>query len=117
MKSSHIEEASHALAELKDTPLIEETELLRVAAKISGLPYQLSVHLGGVVIAPEELASWVPVEMSNKGFPVVQYDKDDVEALGLVKLDLLGLRMHTAIQKALDLIGKQGICLDLDGIA
>lgn len=116
LTSSRIEEASHALPELKDTPLKEETELLRVAAKISGLPYQLSVHLGGVVIVPGELASWVPVEMSNKGFPVVQYDKDDVEALGLVKLDLLGLRMHTAIQKTLDLLGKQGISLDLDSI-
>ena len=117
LKSSHIEEASHALAELKDTPLKEETDLLRIAAKISGLPYQLSVHLGGVVIAPGELASWVPVEMSNKGLPVVQYDKDDVEALGLVKLDLLGLRMHTAIQNAIDLLGKQGIPLDLHGIS
>jgi len=117
LKGSQIEEASHALPELKDTPLKDETELLRMAAKISGLPYQLSVHLGGVVIAPEELASWVPVEMSNKGFPVAQYDKDDVEALGLVKLDLLGLRMHTAIQRTLDLLAEQGIFLDLDNIS
>jgi DNA-directed DNA polymerase III PolC len=116
LKSSQIEAASHTLPELKDTPLKDEHELLRMAAKISGLPYQLSVHLGGVVIAPDELASWVPVEMSNKGFPVAQYDKDDVEALGLVKLDLLGLRMHTAIQKALDLLAGQGIFLDLDDI-
>jgi len=117
LKSSQIEAASHALAELKGTPLQEEPELLRVAAKISGLPYQLSVHLGGVVIAPGELASWVPVEMSRKGFPVAQYDKDDVEALGLVKLDLLGLRMHTAIQKAIDLLEEQGLFLDLNGIS
>ncbi len=116
LKSSQIEAASHTLPELKDTPLKEEPELLRVGAKISGLPYQLSVHPGGVVIAPDELASWVPVEMSNKGFPVAQYDKDDVEALGLVKLDLLGLRMHTAIQKTLDLLAEQGIFLDLDDI-
>ncbi len=116
LKGSQIEEASHALPELKDTPLQDETELLRMAAKISGLPYQLSVHLGGVVIAPDELTSCVPVEMSNKGFPVAQYDKDDVEALGLVKLDLLGLRMHTAIQKTLELLERQGILLDLDNI-
>ena len=116
LKSSQIKEASHSLPELKDTPLKDETELLRMAARISGLPYQLSVHLGGVVIAPDELASWVPVEMSRKGFPVAQYDKDDVEALGLVKLDLLGLRMHTAIQKTLGLLAEQGIFLDLDGI-
>jgi DNA-directed DNA polymerase III PolC len=116
LKSSHIEAASQTLPELKDTPLKDESELLRMAARISGLPYQLSVHLGGVVIAPEELASWVPLEVSRKGFPVAQYDKDDVEALGLVKLDLLGLRMHTAIQKTLGLLARQGIFLDLDGI-
>jgi DNA-directed DNA polymerase III PolC len=117
LKSSQIEEAFHALPELKETPLKEEPELLRVAAKISGLPYQLSVHLGGVVIAPEALASWAPVEMSRKGFPVAQYDKGDVEALGLVKLDLLGLRMHTAIQKAIDLLEEQGVFLDLHAMS
>ncbi|MBW1999484.1 MAG: DNA polymerase III subunit alpha, partial [Deltaproteobacteria bacterium] len=116
LKSSQIEAASDTLPELKDTPLKEESELLRVAAKISGLPYQVSVHLGGVVIAPDELVSWVPVEMSNKGFPVAQYDKDDIEALGLVKLDLLGLRMHTAIQRTLELLEDKGIFLDLDSI-
>jgi DNA-directed DNA polymerase III PolC len=117
LKSFQIETAAHTLPELKDTPLKEESELLRVAAKISGLPYQLSVHLGGVIIAPEDLAAWVPVEMSNKGFPVAQYDKDDVEALGLVKLDLLGLRMHTAIRRTLELLAGKGIFLDLDDIA
>jgi len=117
LKSSRIEEAFHALPELKETPLKEEPELLRVAAKISGLPYQLSVHLGGVVIAPEALASWVPVEMSRKGFPVAQYDKGDVEALGLIKLDLLGLRMHTAIQKAIDLLEERGVFLDLHAVS
>jgi len=116
LKSSQIEAASETLPELKDTPLRDESELLRVAAKISGLPYQLSVHMGGVVIAPGELVSWVPVEMSKKGFPVAQYDKDDIETLGLVKLDLLGLRMHTAIQKTLELLAEEGIFLDLDNI-
>jgi DNA-directed DNA polymerase III PolC len=116
LKSSEIKDASRYLPELKDTPLQTETELLRIAATISGLPYQLSVHLGGVVIAPEELSSWVPLEMSRKGFPVAQYDKDDLETLGLVKLDLLGLRMHTAVQKAVDLIKEKGKVLDLDAI-
>jgi DNA-directed DNA polymerase III PolC len=116
LKSSQIEAASYTLPELKETPLKEEAELLRMAARISGLPYQLSVHLGGVVMAPDDLASWTPIEMSNKGFPVAQYDKDDVEALGLVKLDLLGLRMHTAIQETLDLLADQGIFPDLDHI-
>ena len=71
------------------------------------------MHLGGVVIA-DDLLSIAPVEMSAKGFPVVQFDKDDVAALGLVKLDLLGLRMHTAIAKTLASLRERGIELDLD---
>lgn len=114
LKSSQIREASRSLPELKDTPLKGESTLLGIASKISGLPYQLSVHLGGVVIAPGDLTSWTPVEISRKGFPVVQYDKDDLEALGLVKLDLLGLRMHTAIQKTIDLLEEKGVFLNLD---
>lgn len=116
LKSSQIQDASHSLPELKDTPLQTESELLQIAARISGLPYQLSVHLGGVVIAPGELTSWVPLEMSRKGFPVAQYDKDDLETLGLVKLDLLGLRMHTAIQTTVDLVNETGDPFDLDTI-
>lgn len=116
LSSEGILEAAETLPELKDTPLKEERELLEAAARVSGLPFQLSVHLGGVIIAPGDISSWVPVEMSNKGFPVAQYDKDDVEALGLVKLDLLGLRMHTAIRLALDALKEKGITLDLDGI-
>jgi len=116
LSSAGILEAAETLPELKDTPLKEERDLLETAARISGLPFQLSVHLGGVIIAPEDISAWVPVEMSNKGFPVAQYDKDDVEALGLVKLDLLGLRMHTAVQLALDALKEKGIDLDLDGV-
>jgi len=116
LKSSQIREAAHCLPELKDTPLKGESELLGIASRISGLPYQLSVHLGGVVIAPGNLTAWAPVEISRKGFPVVQYDKDDLEALGLVKLDLLGLRMHTAIQKTNELLEEQGVFLNLDDV-
>ena len=116
LSSSRIEEAAKNLPELKDTPLKEEQELLEVAARISGLPFQLSVHLGGVIICPEDISAWTPIEMSNKGFPVAQYDKDDVEALGLVKLDLLGLRMHTAVRLALDALKEKGIDLNLDQI-
>lgn len=116
LTSSRLIEATETLPELKDTPLKEEIELIEASARVSGLPFQLSVHLGGVIIAPGDISAWVPVEMSNKGFPVAQYDKDDIEALGLVKLDLLGLRMHTAIRLTLDALKERGINLDLDKI-
>jgi DNA-directed DNA polymerase III PolC len=114
--SADIKKAAERLPELSDTPLKGETALLDMAARISGLPFQVSVHLGGVVITPGNLTEWSPVEESNKGFPVIQYDKDDVEALGLIKLDLLGLRMHTAIQESLDLLKKRRVIIDLNAL-
>lgn len=102
------------LPELRDTPLKNETRLIELAARLTGLPFQSSVHLGGVIIAPEDIKAWTPVGASPKNIPVGQLDKDDVDALGLLKLDILGLRMHTAIRKALELLRQKGIVLDLD---
>ncbi len=102
--------------ELKDHPILREERLLRLAARVTSLPYRHSVHLGGVVITPEDIDRISPVEISAKGFPVIQFDKDDVEALGLLKLDLLGLRMHTAIRKSLEALERQGVNLDLESI-
>jgi len=114
LRGRDLNEALEKLPELKDAPIQKETRLVHIAAKLTGLPYQSSVHLGGVIIAPEDIQAWTPVGTSPKGLPVGQLDKDDVEALGLLKLDLLGLRMHTAVRKALEILRKQGICLDLD---
>ncbi len=113
LRGSQIEEALAALPELAEHPLAEERELLDIAAGFDGLPRNLSVHLGGVVIT-DDLLSISPVELSAKGFPVIQFDKDDAAALGLVKLDLLGLRMHTAIAKTLAALRERGIDLDFD---
>lgn len=116
LRSADIKNAAERLPELSDTPLKGEAALLDIAARISGLPFQVSVHLGGVVITPGNLTEWSPVEQSNKGFPVIQYDKDDVGALGLIKLDLLGLRMHTAIQESLDLLKKRRVIVHLNAL-
>ena len=109
-------EALETLPELRDAPIQNETRLIHLAGRLTGLPFQSSVHLGGVIIAPEDIKDWTPVGVSLKGFPLGQLDKDDVDALGLLKLDLLGLRMHTAIQKALEILQQKGISLDLDRI-
>ena len=97
------------LPELRGAPIQKETQLVDLAARITGLPFQTSVHLGGIIIAPDDIKAWSPVGGSPKGVPVSQLDKDDVEALGLLKLDILGLRMHTAIRKALEILDGQGI--------
>ena len=114
IRGRDLNEALQNLPELRDSPLHNETLLVNLAAKLTGLPFQCSVHLGGVIIAPGDIKSWTPVGTSPKGLPVGHLDKDDVDALGLLKLDLLGLRMHTAIRKAVEILQKKGIPIDLD---
>jgi len=114
LRGSHLKEALATLPELRDAPLQNETELVDLADRLIGLPCQSSVHLGGVIITPRDVTEWTPVQRSPKGLLVGQLDKDDVDALGLLKLDILGLRMHTAIGKALDVLKSQDIFLPLE---
>jgi DNA-directed DNA polymerase III PolC len=104
------------LPELKGAPIQKETQLIELASRLTGIPFQTSVHLGGIIIAPGDIKAWTPVGRSPKGVPVSQLDKDDVEALGLLKLDILGLRMHTAIRKALEILREKRTNLNLDRI-
>src|SRR5262245_19925084 len=71
------------------------------AKRISGCPRNLSVHCGGVVIAPDGIDRHVPVQRSAKGVMVVQWEKDQAEEAGLVKIDLLGNRSLSVIRDAL----------------
>lgn len=105
--------ALEELPELRESPLRHEPELIEAAARLDGLPRQLSTHLGGVIVS-EKLEELVPLELSPRGYPLSQFDKDDTEALGLPKFDLLGLRMHTAVAKTLSYLRERGIELDLD---
>jgi error-prone DNA polymerase len=92
-------------------------ELLDICEAIDGFPRHLSVHLGGVVISRDPIAEVTPLEVSAKGVVVCQFDKDDVEALGLVKMDMLGLRNLAAIEEALHIIREtRGETLDLNAI-
>jgi error-prone DNA polymerase len=77
------------------------------AARAEGLPRHLGTHLGGLVISGEPLAAVTPVERAAKGVRVVQFDKRDVEALGLLKLDLLSLRTFSAVELATTAIRHQ----------
>jgi error-prone DNA polymerase len=80
-------------------------KVLKMAQQLMGFPRHLSQHVGGFVIAKDDLTRLVPVE--NAAMPertVIQWDKDDLEALGLLKVDVLALGVLTAIRKALALI-------------
>jgi DNA-directed DNA polymerase III PolC len=89
-------------------PVEPETlgRIRRLAEGLAGFPHHLSVHCGGVVITPDPIFRHAPLHRSQKGVVVTQYDKDGVEAVGLVKLDLLGNRAVSTIKEAIDLIEK-----------
>jgi len=76
-------------------------EILRWAGRLEGHPRHLSVHCGGVVIVPGEIADHVPVEPAAKGVNIIQWEKDATEDSGLVKMDLLGNRSIAVIRDAL----------------
>ena len=67
-----------------------------------------SIHAAGVVIAPGELTDYVPLYKSSSGDITTQYDMKGLEDLGLLKMDFLGLRNLTVINKTLDLIKAKG---------
>jgi len=74
--------------------------VIRLAQQLVGLPRALSLHCGGIVIMPGEVAAHVPVEPSAKGQPMIQWEKDGAEEMGLVKIDLLGNRSLAVIRDA-----------------
>jgi error-prone DNA polymerase len=89
--------------------------VLDLAQQVQGFPRHLGIHSGGMVIADRPLTEYCPVEwaaMENRS--VLQWDKDDCAAAGLVKFDLLGLGMLTLLHLAVDLIAEhRGIEIDL----
>jgi len=99
---------------LEDSPelrgLVEGDEdvrqLVETASSLEGLARHCGVHAAGVVIAPEPLVNLVPLYRSSHDEIVTQFDKDDVEALGLLKMDFLGLKTLTVIADTLESIAR-----------
>jgi error-prone DNA polymerase len=89
-----------------DLDNLKVRHLVHLVQTVVGFPRHLSQHVGGFVISEAPLATLVPVE--NAAMPdrtVIQWDKEDLETLGLLKVDCLALGMLTAIHRCLDLIG------------
>ncbi len=87
---------------------------VRLYRAIYGLPRHLGQHSGGMIICQNQLSKIVPLEnASMPGRVVAQWDKDDCEDLGIVKVDLLGLGMMSVMQDALELCRERGRPLDL----
>jgi error-prone DNA polymerase len=86
-----------------DSPITRH--LMTLTAQLVGLPRHLSQHVGGMVISDAPLHHLVPVEnaaMAER--TIIQWDKDDLETLGLLKVDCLSLGMLTVIRKSIDFI-------------
>jgi error-prone DNA polymerase len=96
----------------KDHPCMPA--FIRLYHAIYGLPRHLGQHSGGMIICQNKLSSFVPLEnASMPGRVVAQWDKDDCEDLGIVKVDLLGLGMMSVMQDAFELCRERGRPLDL----
>ncbi|MGB5048224.1 MAG: DNA polymerase III subunit alpha [Caldilineaceae bacterium] len=89
------------LAELDDPRL---QTVVRQAWRLIGQPSHLSVHPGGLVATPGPTTDFAPLQWTPKGFAITQYDHKDAEAIGLVKVDVLGIRALTVLADAVELV-------------
>ncbi|AYB49160.1 DNA polymerase III subunit alpha [Candidatus Williamhamiltonella defendens] len=86
----------------------EVRSLLDMARKLEGVTRNAGKHAGGVVIAPTKMTDFAPLYCDSQGQnPVTQFDKNDIEYVGLVKFDFLGLRTLTVIHKAVEMINQR----------
>jgi DNA polymerase-3 subunit alpha len=92
-------------------------ELLSVAERLEGFARHASTHAAGVVISPQPLQEIVPLYKSSKDEITTQYAMDDLEKIGLLKMDFLGLTTLTVLDDSLRLIeGTRGVTLDMDSL-
>ncbi len=96
----------------------EVKRLVDLAMQIEGMPRNSSTHAAGVVIGDRPLAQLVPLYRDPRSdMPVTQFDMKYVEDAGLVKFDFLGLKTLSVLRKALDLLNKRGVEIDLDTLS
>jgi error-prone DNA polymerase len=101
----------HAIAELPELQATGLAEprldlLFDLVERLDGLPRHVALHPCGVIISDLDLLDRTPVEASWLGFPMSQFDKDDVEVMGLLKLDVLGIRMQSAMSYAIQEVAR-----------
>ncbi len=96
----------------------EVKRLVDLAMQLEGLPRNSSTHAAGVVIGDRPLAELVPLYRDPRSdMPVTQFDMKHVESSGLVKFDFLGLKTLSVLRKAVDLLARRGIGIDLGALA
>ncbi len=97
------------------TPL---EQVIALCEQLDGYPRHLSLHNGGMLITDEPLVEVVPLELATSGVRVCQLNKDDVELLGLIKFDILGLRTLSIVDEAVRMVRDgRGLGLDIDNLS
>ena len=82
-------------------------ELIAMARRVEGMPRHASTHAAGIVISSEPLTDYVPLQEGTDGVPLTQYSMENLEAVGLLKMDFLGLRTLSIIERTLGWIKEQ----------
>lgn len=114
--------AAGIIQRIEEHPLFTGIELpepwptiIVLASRLERIPRYLGTHCGGIVVTPDVLTHHVPVQISAKGVPLIQWDKDGAEERGLVKMDLLGNRTLAVIRDVLQTVKTNyGIVLSYD---
>jgi error-prone DNA polymerase len=119
IRAAHIRGALAGLPELRASgvAIAQLDGLFQLAERLDGLPRHAAMHPCGVVLSDASLLDRTAIERSIEGLPLTQFDKDDVETAGLIKLDVLGVRMQSAIATALAEVERvTGQQVDVDAI-
>ncbi len=108
----------HAIPEASGFPFEDPRyrRALEHAARLIDTPRHLGLHPGGVVVAPREMREHAACHRAAKGVIATQYDKDAIEAIGLVKMDLLGNRALTVIDDCVRALRSRGVTVDWDSL-
>jgi error-prone DNA polymerase len=108
ISARHLRDGLEQLPELQglNLPMRQLDLLFRVAERLDGFPRHIALHPCGIVLASHDLVERVPLERSANGHRMIQAGKDDVELLGYLKLDILGVRMLSSMRHAIDEIAR-----------
>jgi len=119
IRASHITAALGELPELRRSRLAaaQLATVFQLAQQLDGLPRHVAMHPCGVLLSDRTLLDRTAVQRSAEGFPLSQLDKDDAEIAGVIKLDVLGVRMQSAMAHTLTEIRRiTGESIDLDEV-
>ena len=112
----HVVEVAETIRSvLGQSPFVDK--LIAAVGKLENCPRHLGQHSGGMVLSRKPLNQFTPIQRSANGVLVTQFAKYDTEHLGLVKLDVLALRMLASIAECVEIIERhEGLCLDVDAL-